>query len=264
MHTQGHPPFPFWRGWDSGAGRTLAFRWAICHFAPGKLWALLNQIFISAVFFCLDPKQRNGCVQAGWQRWQLPAESGLHWQMENDGELLPTRTHLPHHLCFEGAQLCAKPKTWQLGLIPEVSPKAVPSKYPRNVSVQLQIRPQILGVIHHMELGVLKTLNHMQVSNHFYRCGSSLQAYRGSWLILWWKEDRDSPRIPRPCLGSLGKIQFFRGQSECEMGTVMVGGWKEWSGFWRGHRCFGGSRVGRRVEPGPFSCRWEGKVLTSS
>lgn len=66
--------------------------------------------------------------------------------MENDRELLPTRIHLPHHLCFEGAQLCTKPKTWQLGLISTVAPKQLhPNNHGRG-SVQLQVRPQILGV----------------------------------------------------------------------------------------------------------------------
>lgn len=90
--------------------------------------------------------QRNGCVQVGWYRWQLPAEFGLHSQMENDRKLSPTWIHLPHHPCFEGARLCTKPKTCQLGLIPAVAPKQLhPNTHGRG-SVQLQISPQILSV----------------------------------------------------------------------------------------------------------------------
>lgn len=128
--------------------------------------------------------------------------------------------------------------------------QAVPSKSPWKVSVQLQIRPQILGVI----------------PPHGAGCSENSQPYAGqqSLLSVWFfspslqriltgplmKGDWDSPRIPRPHLGSSGKTQFFWGQSGCKMGTVM-----EQSGFWRWHWCFGRSRVGRRVEPGPFSCR---------
>lgn len=74
--------------------------------------------------------QRQGCLHVDRYRWQLLAEFGLHSQMENDKELLPAWTHLTHHLCFEGAQLCTKPKAWQLDLIPAVSPRTAPSKYP--------------------------------------------------------------------------------------------------------------------------------------
>lgn len=74
--------------------------------------------------------QRQGCLHVDRYRWQLPAEFGLHSQMENDKELLPAWTHLTHHLCFEGAQLCTKPKAWQLDLIPTVPPRTAPSKYP--------------------------------------------------------------------------------------------------------------------------------------
>lgn len=74
--------------------------------------------------------QRHGCLHVDRYRWQLPVEFGLHSQMEKDKELLPAWTHLTHHLCFEGAQLCTKPKAWQLDLIPTVPPRAAPSKYP--------------------------------------------------------------------------------------------------------------------------------------
>jgi len=66
--------------------------------------------------------------------------------MENDRELLPTQIRLPHHLCFEGARLCTKPKTWQPGLIPTVAPKQLhPNTHGRG-SVQLHIKSQILSV----------------------------------------------------------------------------------------------------------------------
>lgn len=74
--------------------------------------------------------QRHGCLHVDRYRWQLPVEFGPHSQMEKDKELLPAWTHLTHHLCFEGAQLCTKPKAWQLDLIPAVSPRTAPSKYP--------------------------------------------------------------------------------------------------------------------------------------
>lgn len=82
--------------------------------------------------------QRQGCLHVDRYRWQLPAEFGLHSQMENDKELLPAWTHLTHHLCFEGAQLCTKPKAWQLDLIPAVSPRTAPSKYPRMCECSAQ------------------------------------------------------------------------------------------------------------------------------
>lgn len=66
--------------------------------------------------------------------------------MEYDRELLPTRIRLPRHLCSEGARLCSKPKTWQPGSIPTVTPKQLhPNTHGRG-SVRLQIRPQILSV----------------------------------------------------------------------------------------------------------------------
>lgn len=86
--------------------------------------------------------QSHGRVQAGWYRWQLPAELGLHSQMEDDRELLPARIHLPHHLCWEGDQLHTKPKAWQLGLIPSVAPKQLHPNSRRRGSAQPQTKPR--------------------------------------------------------------------------------------------------------------------------
>lgn len=94
-------------------------------------------MFVLAVLFLPDAVRSRGSVRAGWCRWQLPAELGLHRQMEDDRELLPAPIHLPHHLCWEGDQLHTKPKTWQLGLIPSVAPT-------RDVGV-LSSKPRLLS-----------------------------------------------------------------------------------------------------------------------
>lgn len=66
--------------------------------------------------------------------------------MENDRELLPTQIRLLHHLCFEGAWLCTKAKTWQLGLVLTVAPQQLHPNTHGCGTVRLQMRPQILTV----------------------------------------------------------------------------------------------------------------------
>lgn len=125
-------------------------------------------MFVLAVLFFLDAVQSHGRVQAGWYRWQLPAELGLHSQMEDDRELLPARIHLPHHLCWEGDQLHTKLKAWQLGLIPSVAPNSS-IRIPADVGV-LSPKPDLgssLGALH-MELGAVEIPSPVEVSSQWY------------------------------------------------------------------------------------------------
>lgn len=87
---------------------------------------------------------------------------------------------------------------------------------------------------------------------------SSLQPYRGSWLVLNEGRTKTLPGQLDLILVVWAKPIFAGGRAGARWGgggTVMVGGWEEQGVFKRGQRCFGGSRGGRRVEPGPFSCR---------